>query len=121
MTQEECKERDAAIVKMYVMGVTQDNLASHFDISRARVGQILYDAGALTSRRPHLKSIRTRFIGVHLSEGVKLAFKRVAESEGKSMSKLLSELVITDLRTRGVAIVEPGKSNEEDVPLPLGQ
>lgn len=80
--------RNAEICTHHQAGHTLEECAKRFDLSRARVQQILKKAGIW---RPRVKGPRTKFLGVTVNERTKEALRARAEREGKSVSQLASD------------------------------
>lgn len=89
-------ERDAAICAYYEEGHKVAQCASRFQLGRMRVIQILQKAGVW---RPYVKSDRTQFLGVSVTQEGKAALAREADRQGTSMSAVASDL-IEDLRAK---------------------
>lgn len=99
------KERNDEICKLYtVEGLTTQQCAERFKISRERVRQILRRAGIYRKDRAEQKILglrngvvetaaRDEFLGVNLSESDKHALRAEAERRGVSMSSLTSDLI----------------------------
>lgn len=81
-------ERNAAICAYYLQGRKLSECASHFKLGRQRIQQVLQQAGVW---KPYVKSDRTKFIGVTVSEPTKEALQTRAEAEGVSVSRLVSD------------------------------
>lgn len=99
------KERNDEICKLYTVdGMTTQQCAERFKISRERVRQILRKRGIYKKDRAEQKILglrngvvestaRDEFLGVNLSESDKLALRAEAERRGISMSMLTSDLI----------------------------
>ena len=83
-------QRNAAICAYYGAGHKLKDVASHFRLGRQRILQILLAAGVW---QPYVKGSRTRFLGVTVSEDTKDALTRKANAEGKSVSKMVSDVL----------------------------
>lgn len=94
MTDDEKKvqmlQRNAAICAHYETGKTLAATSKHFRLSRQRVLQILKESGVW---RPYVKSNRTQFLGVNVSEDEKQALQEEAMRRGMSMSSLTADLI----------------------------
>ena len=88
--QVEKAERDAAICAYYQEGHTMAACVARFHLSRQRVIQILKKAGVW---RPYVKSVRTKFLGISVTEEAKRELRQRAARRGVSVSKLVSDVV----------------------------
>jgi hypothetical protein len=84
-------ERNAELVQRYASGEAAEALCAAFKISRARLYQILKEAGVPKER--YGNNIRDEFLGVNLAGDVKDALRAEAARRGISMSMLSSELL----------------------------
>jgi hypothetical protein len=82
------QNRNAAICAHYQAGHKLKDCASHFQLGRQRTLQILQRAGVW---KPYIKSDRTKFLGVNISEGTKDALRQRADDRGVSVSQLVSD------------------------------
>lgn len=114
-------QRDLLICTLYVEGNTQEELANRFDITTARVGQILQSKGLRKADREVVLNGPTVFTGVLLPRAVKEAVKVEAKGEEMSMSAFIAKCVIEELKRRNINIEEEPiqLSTEVEVPLPL--
>lgn len=99
-------DRNALIIDLYVtQGKTQQEISVQMSLSRARVSQILAEAGVTKKDSPRqLQTDRDAFLGVNLAKDVKTAFKQEAKRRQISMSELASELILDTLNQSGYAI-----------------
>jgi transcriptional regulator with XRE-family HTH domain len=113
--------RNEQICVLYREGLTQEELAEQFEVTKVRIGQILKKAGLTKEDRPDMTitSNRTKFTGIHLTEAAKLAVKEEAKREGISMSAFIAALVLKELKDRGIDCEIATYLKEEDVKLPL--
>lgn len=81
-------ERNAAICDYYQQGHKLAECASRFKLGRQRVLQILQAAGVW---RPYVKSKRTEFLGVTVSEATKENLKTAADARGVSVSQFTAD------------------------------
>ncbi len=88
--QRQMTERNAAICAYYIEGHTLRECASHFRLGRQRTQQVL-EAGGVW--KPYIKSDRSKFLGVTVTEETKAALRERAENEGISMSRFASDLI----------------------------
>jgi len=88
MTRPSMRERNAAIVTAYQAGGSMAEIARRHGIGRARVQQILKQAGAW---RPYEKNDRTAFLGVNLTPAQKAKLRAEAAKRGISVSRLVSQ------------------------------
>lgn len=86
--QQQMEARNAAIAACYGEGKTLKQCASQFRLGRMRVLQILKAAGVWT---PRVKSKRTEFLGINVSEETKQTLKAKADQEGVSVSEFAAE------------------------------
>ena len=80
--------RNADICAFYCAGNKPKACASHFRLGRQQVTNILKKAGVW---RPYVRSDRTKFLGVNVSEGTKAALTQEAREQGVSVSRLVSD------------------------------
>jgi predicted HicB family RNase H-like nuclease len=80
--------RNAEIVAYYLAGHSLAQCSSHFQLGRQRTLQILKKSNVW---KPYVKTSRTQFLGVTVSEETKDALRQRAEEEGISVSKLVSD------------------------------
>jgi hypothetical protein len=112
------EERDQVICRAYLNDqVTSTELARRYKLSRTRINQILNSHG-FDRMAKERTDVRDCYIGIMLSKGTKEEAKKVAKSEGKSMSQYIADLVADDLKSRGIEPA-PHISNEIELPLPL--
>lgn len=78
-------QRDADICAYFRAGHGLIACEQKFKLKRQRLQQILRNADVW---KPHVKSTRTKFLGVTVSEGTKIALKQKAAQDGVSVSKL---------------------------------
>lgn len=83
-------QRNKDICACYAAGNKVAAVASRFQLGRMRVLQILQSAGVW---KPYVKSGRTAFIGVNVSEATKAALVAKADAEETSVSVLASEVL----------------------------
>lgn len=83
-------ERNSAIVDYYTSGRKLSECASEFKLGRQRILQILQAAKVWT---PYVKTTRTKFLGVNVSEVTKKALKVKADEKGESVSKFASDVL----------------------------
>lgn len=83
-------ERDAKIIEYYQAGHKLSQCASHFQLGRQRVQKILKKAGVWT---PYVKTSRTQFLGITVTEPTKQALKDAAKEQGVSMSQFASDVL----------------------------
>ena len=83
-------ERNKAICDYYNAGHKLRECASKFQLGRQRILQILQAGGAW---KPYVKTDRTKYIGVNVSEDTKVALKELADAEGKSVSKFTADVL----------------------------
>lgn len=83
-------QRNADICAYYAAGHTLKQCASKFTLSRQRVYQLLCDAGV---RQPYVKTDRTKFLGVNVTEQTKKALTRAAKDKGISASRFASDVL----------------------------
>lgn len=86
------QERDALICKEYNDGMTVQLLALQTGLSAERVRQVLRKAGVYNPQR-QVTTDREKFLGVNISEPVKVALRQEAERRGLSMSSLTSDVL----------------------------
>lgn len=112
--------RNETICKLYREGKTQKEIAEIYKISIQRTGQILNKQGLQKTDRPKVSPFkRGSYIGIHLTEGVKIAAREEAKEENKSLSLFISDLLVQELKNRGRDIKKPTIPGEIDIPLPL--
>lgn len=110
--------RDEKICEGYKQGQTQEELADRFELSKARVGQILKKAGLTPQDRPEKPpSDRTTFTGVNLSPRVKSALKEEVQRQDSNMSAWIADLVQKELASRGYDFSSPPTEDEPKLPL----
>lgn len=97
--------RNNQICLLYQEGVTQEDLAIRFNLTKAGVGQILAKAGIRKTDRPS-EARRAVDITVNTTRAVKEALRDLCEREGVRMSKFVNDLIVADLESRGVEIDE---------------
>ena len=85
-------ERNAELVSRYLAGDSTEELQTMFKITRARIYQILKEAGISPERQQNADG-RDQFLGVNLSEPVKDALRAEAQRRGLSMSALTSGML----------------------------
>lgn len=122
MSTKERKERNEHMVRLYLAGTTQQIIADRFNLTEARVGQILRKMGVTKNdRKKPPVSNRTAFVGVHLTPEVKRAVKIAADSEDPklSVSAFIARTLRAELERRNIPVVDDPPSREQDVPLPL--
>lgn len=83
-------ERDKAICDYYEAGHKVADCASNFKLGRQRVVQILKDAGVW---RPYVRTNRTKFLGVNVTDETKDALRAKADEMGVSVSRLTSDIL----------------------------
>jgi transcriptional regulator with XRE-family HTH domain len=110
--------RDEEICEQYRAGMTQADLADKYNVTPARISQIVRKAGLLPPERPFPRSDRTKFIGLLLTKPMKEALRGEARQEGVSMTEFMIALISKELTQRGVDFKSIQQSTEEDVPLP---
>lgn len=89
-------ERDASICAYYSEGHKMSECAARFNLGRQRVQQILRKADLW---KPYVKSDRTAYIGVHVSEDVKQTLTSEARRRDVSISKLAASILNERSRT----------------------
>lgn len=82
--------RNEAICTYYKEGRKLKECASKFRLGRQQVMNILKQAGVW---QPYVKGARTQFLGVSVSEQTKEALRKKADEEGKSVSRLASDVL----------------------------
>lgn len=82
--------RNKAICDYYLAGHKLVECASHFQLGRQRVLQILKAANVW---KPYIKQSRDKFLGVNVSQDTKDALRERADAEGTSVSKLSSDIL----------------------------
>jgi hypothetical protein len=117
MNHTEAETRDVQICQQYVSGNnTQQELATAFQLTKSRIQQILREHGFTMKDRLKRRS-RSAFTGVHLSQGVKEALRGEAVRTGTSMSSIVSNLVVDELKHRGITVIEEPVYTGEPLPL----
>lgn len=104
--------RDFSICAQYKAGKTLQRIADAFDLSKARVWQIV-KKGELTKNDRKKADVRDEFLGVNLSEPVKMALRAETERRGVSMSEFTSELLVDMLRCCGYQLEAEQLENHE--------
>jgi len=89
-------ERNIAICNAYTAGAKVPELARTFEISIARVYQILHTG--IENWSVKNKSERTEFVGVNVTPMTKEALEQKAVEEGTSVSKLASDVLDTAVK-----------------------
>lgn len=89
------KERNAAIRAAYQGGESIESLCERFDLKRARMSQIL--DGLI---RPHERSGRTTFLGVHVKPETKEELAKRHAAGGPSVSQQVSDALDALTRER---------------------
>lgn len=82
--------RNTDICAYYEKRHTLAECASFAKLGRQRVAQILQAGGVW---RPYVKTDRTKFLGVTVSEQTKDALTRKADKQGVSTSRLTSDIL----------------------------
>lgn len=82
------KQRDADICADHKAGHDVAQLCQKHGLKRQRIYQILKRGGISHAR---IRSARTKFLGISISEETKEALKQKATDEGTSVSKLTSD------------------------------
>lgn len=94
--------RDQQIVICYRAGNSQQDIADAFDLSRARVNQILKAAGCSAVDNPKTpKGDLYAFIGSNVRTSIKNAFVKEAERRKMSVSALTALLIENELKITG--------------------
>ena len=91
-------QRNADICAYYQQGINASATtsaaakacASRFGLGRQRILQILQTAGVW---KPYVKTGRTKFLGVNISEQTRDALKEKASEAGVSVSRMVSDVV----------------------------
>lgn len=110
-------ERDQVIVEMYQKGITQVELAAHFGISKARVGQILTENKVEKVKVKYKSRVgHDAYIGLSLSPEMKTAMIKLAEHDGVKLSVLIRQLFENALNEAGIPLSKPA---DNDPWLPL--
>ena len=114
------KERNDVIGFLYKDGMTQQKLADKFQITEARVGQILRRQGILKNDRVK-GSVQKRgcFLGVWVTAPVKEAIQAEAKNEEKSQSQFIFDTLVAELKRRKVNLLSRINSLEIELSLPL--
>jgi len=94
------RERNAIICVMYKGGQTAQHIAEVFNVSEQRIGQILRTNG-ITMKDRARPAKREEFLGVNLSTKVKAALLEESIKRNKSMSALVSEVLVETLAECG--------------------
>lgn len=98
--------RDVEICRLYIgnkgqPGLTLQALGERFHISRERVRQILRRENVFKKDRHIELSGRDQFLGINITEPVKLALREEAQRRGVSVSALSSETLSDMLAALG--------------------
>lgn len=104
-------ERNTMIRDLYLDGMTQEEIANRFHLSAVRVGVILANEGVTRRVRGSLV-----MLGVRVTPGVKEAVTSEARKDSQSVSEWVSDLIVEELRVRGVSMQVSGP---QDTPLPF--
>ena len=88
MNIEETNARNLAVIGYYKEGHRISQCASKFGLSRQYVQQVLQKAGVW---KRYVRTKRTEFLGITVSEETKQALKQHAEQKGVSVSQLASD------------------------------
>jgi len=110
-------ERNAAIIARYRGGgVSHDQIAIEFNITRTRVQEILKRAGVPRQvLPPKPKTGRTEFIGAYVHPNIKDALDQVSPNR----SETISTFIVEGLAARGIKVDLSQPKDDREIPLPL--
>lgn len=105
-SEKQVSARDIEICRLYIgtkdqPGLTLQALGERFHISRERVRQILRRQNVFKKDRIIELSGRDQFLGINITEPVKLALREEAQRRGVSVSALSSETLSDMLASLG--------------------
>jgi hypothetical protein len=108
ITKQQHKDRNLLICSLYAEGQTQEAIGERFQLSKARVGQILFKAGLVPEDRIIANGARrSESLSVKLSKTVKAALAAEASRVGTKSSALAAELIYEAMTARKIPIVVP--------------
>lgn len=90
----ELSERDAEICRLYINGLTLQQIGDHYGKTREWTRQVLRKCGVYkTDRKDIAKTVRHKFLGINISNSAKVALCQEAIRRGLSVSALTAEWI----------------------------